>query len=211
MRKSRDWIYRGDAFGNSEPQWDSGDDSELASYTNNTSTLSAGYVQSRGLILLDSTIRGATIINTGSNVMAALNGAASPRQKSITVLAVQGVIKLTPSSWTLNDEINVGWRLGVFDQDPASGFVSVESQYTMWSAGGPFSNQAANWADRAFLKEGRVMRSAGETSPRVITLPIFWRGRQSVRPGRCLAIYLEQPDNSIQVRIQPWMRTLVEY
>lgn len=213
-RKRYDWVYRGvPGPGTAIGGWSAGSDQPgLASYTSTITGLNSGYNNSRALILLDSDSTDLQVIPTSPVLVGRLPGAARPNHPRTVATRVEGIIYCEPSTWSGGSLMALGWRLDQFEQETDSGYPAVDTNYTMWVSSGAETDQAVNWANIPFLKEGREFKAYSDASATpLMVVHIRWQGRTVLRPGNCLAIYLESESTSVNMRTQPWLRTLVEY
>jgi len=209
-RKRADWVYRGN-------QYQAGiagagmDPSVQASYTPSITSIMSGLVNSRALILYDSVNRLKVVAGVGVSGANFMERAARAEGRRPSIMASEGTIYFEPDTWALGNLWAIGWRLGVFLQDPVSGAVSVPGTYTMWTDGGMGDNPAV-WAnDKKWVQEERFFKTFTDNQGNgVTTLHYRWRGRRSLGPDECFALYIELEPTSVNGRLQPWCRSLVQ-
>lgn len=227
-RVRKDWVYRpaghrlpdetvnaGQGLGAFE-----GLGASLGSYDRQVVTMATGVAASQARILYDSTNRiavGMGSLDSETRTTTWFTRAARAEGKKARVFAVQGFLHCEPTTWTLGNVMAIGWRLGVYDQDPESGFIEVPTEYSMWENGSagvgtPFATPAM-WAnDGRWVKEDRRIKvfSSGDEAPQM-RIPIYWRSARGItlRGRESFALYLELGATAVQMRIQTWLRSLV--
>lgn len=148
----------------------------------------------------------------GAGVAGHLPYSARAEGRKATCLRVQGMLSYEASTWAAGSRLELGWRLGVFEQAADTGLVLLDVAYSMYTSS-TLKDQPAVWAnDQATHIAERRIRfefSAGnEASLRTQKLDISFKRR--LRSHECLALYLELPATSVGIRYQTWLRTLVQ-
>lgn len=211
-RPRADWVFRGSGHGGNL----TGGllDDNLASYTPVVTSINVGSANARALILYDSQN---TLTHPHSDAttgaMTFLPGAARAEGRNPTILAVVGQLYIEPSTWAAGQIQAYGIRIGAFEQDPQTGLLSLDPDYSMWNilAAPVVSAQASTWANwKNWDYEHRTFRvfttSNGNGG---FQIPIRFRCRRRLKPWQCYAVYMEGENTSVNARIQPWFRTLV--
>lgn len=163
------------------------------------------------LILYDSKnyLRQATGGGTGS--FGAIGGAARAAGRKAICHATRGMILIDTSSWAVNNQLIMGFRIGVYEQDPGNGQMSVEPGYSMFldASDVPISYWAN--AKRRNLWERRMYHQYGQNSDTagLYMLSVKARFRAYLDDNECLAIFAECPTGSVNVRIKYFLSTLV--
>jgi len=166
-----------------------------------------------GLILYDSTNYMRRMTHGGAGAVGALSAAARAEGKRAKAMMSHGIIDIITSDWTTNSRIVFGWRIGVFKQDPDTGLVQVDPGYSMWRNIG--ETNPAYWANirRNRLAEGRFFRAFndGQNTGGEFQVPVMWKGRSGVSldSDECLALYLEIDEDSVNMRLFTWVRSLI--
>lgn len=217
-REKADWVYRGPV---ATPVDDSdtpiGDPKTagLASYTQFVTTMNTGAINARFLVLYDSQNRLAhwagTSTGVGGSRYGVLNRAARSEGRRARILATEGSIYIEPSTWAIGNVMAFGWRLGAWDQDPQTGLISLPAGYSM-TQNVTLSTQDAPdvWANTYnWVREGRFFRGFNSNESNVFNLRIMWRGRRALRGNEAWGLYMEGAPTGVNVRLQPWLRTLV--
>jgi len=182
---------------------------DLGTYTPNFSALTA--TDQAGLILYDSKNYLRTMTHGGvGGGFGAISGASRAAGKRAAIHMTTGILLVELSSWALSREMRLGLRIGVFEQDPGSGLISVEPGYSMFvNTGDTAVNSWAN-AQRRNRWERRVYRGFSSSNEGgLITIPVMARGAVRLDDNECWALYLEVEDGSQNMNITPWLRTLV--
>lgn len=195
-----DWVYRG------VQQAADAIDDQLSTYAPSVKSMSTG--ESAGHILYDSKnyIRQIAGNNTSMNTTGRAAG------KRPRCLRVQGIFNWEADTWASGDDIVVGFRIGVFQQDSLDGFIQVDANYTMMNIGFSIADYPDNFANqpRSNLYERRVYQhfaTGNESSVR--TTPVNVGIRATLGDDECLAIYMEMAQNSVGIRYRTWFRTYV--
>lgn len=211
-RERADWVYRDNVYQAAGPF------DLLGTYTPRGTTIAAGRIGAAGKILYDSK----SYINTTTQGTVGLplpvSGASRAEGSKAKILAVEGMIFFTPSTWALGSTLLAGFRIGIFEQSPISGNIQVDAQYAMWSEDLDVSSNPAIWANRPFSWERRVFKRFTVGNEQVAWgLPVSFRTKRTLAPSQCFALYVEGADasqgltgaSSVTFVIQPWLRTLV--
>lgn len=206
-RRSRpraDWVYRPnlrDAAG--------GLIDDLGTYDQGNQTLVAGIPTANAAVLYDSHNRIAQTMPTGGGVPTMTQAARAEGGRAF-IVAVQGVIIWTPTTWALGSTYRLGIRFGMFEQDPSTGAFLLDPTYSMWQAtvGTPMLSPAS-WAnDRQWQHEYRVGQQFNDNS-QIWNKRFFFKVRRSLLPNFCYGIFLESQPGSVNLSYQLWFRTLV--
>lgn len=201
VKRKLDWIYLENSYG-------SGD-----------TTLAAGIAASIAFPLTVSQNTRRYVFGGTPNILPAFTAyrswASIPEGSKMRVYAVDGEIRLTPSTWNVGDSFTMGWRLMHGPQEASTGDLLVDLAYSMFTRLAAADEHPSMWANAGFLKEKRFsianVSGTAVTASGVWHLPIRWRSSRGVTIGndRCLAVYLESTLGSIQLRASPWLRALV--
>jgi len=205
-----DWVYRDDGLGLSTGGTTIFAQDNLGSYSPEQAVCTSE--QSIAFVLYDSHNYMRAMTHGGLGASAgALGAAARATGRRPSCRWVRGLIVVDTSGWSVNDELVLGLRIGVFQQDAADGFIEVDPAYTMFAeivAGEPptmFANQQrANQWERRFYRRYGDQSTAG-----LWTIPISTRVRARLSDDECLAIYAQVDDGSVNAYITPWLSTLV--
>lgn len=206
-RRKADWVYRPDLRASDDLL----DGDTWGSYEHTVKAQTSGVTNARSHILYDSVNRLASLTLGAGNGNAFVPRAARAEGRKPTILAVEGIVYVEPSTWAIGNLIAMGLRIGIFDQDPIDGAMIVEPDYTLWIAGLPTAgNTAAIWANqgRRNLWERRVHHGFSDNQT-FIVVRVRWRGRRRLEPHEALVLYTELEPTSVNVRTQSWLRTLV--
>jgi len=210
----KDWVYRGEG-----DDIGMGIDTLQGSYSPIIRTLTAGLATSIVLILYDSMDRQGYIQSSGAAggnfPMLPASGRMEPRRP--TVHRVEGEIYMEPTTWASGNLMAVGARLAWYEQDTLSGSLSLQAEYSMWTqgaAGTRAQDQPAVFANQGFIREWRWYKGFGDGSSQHFMNPhVFWqgsmKGRRSPSSKHCLAILVEAESTSVNMRVQPWLRSLM--
>jgi len=196
-----DWVYRGGITDNEGSQA-----FEHATYAPATFGLNQG--ESTGHVLYDSANYMKALLGN-SNVANSAARAAGKRPKTFRV---KGQITWEASVWATGDELQMGFRIGVFQQDPLDGILLAPATYSMMSTTGSMAFNPDVWANirRNNLWEHRNYQhfaTGNESSRR--TLYINTPAKAMLGSDECLAIYIEMSNASESMRYQLWLATYV--
>lgn len=215
-RVKADWVYRGiiDVPGDSvdEAWWVEGD---LSSYSNGISTLTTGITNARAWVLYDSTNFLNVLVNQyntplGDQSVGVMGRAARAEGSGALILRTQGQILVRPSTWALGSVMLFGMRLGVFEQDPQTGSLLLDPQYTMMNASSSWSTAAAVWANtRDWVWERRFYSTFDSQRPSWFHIDVNWKGRRRLKPHQCWALYVEADTGSVNTTWRRSLRSLV--
>lgn len=124
---------------------------------------------------------------------------------------VQGSIWVRPSSWALGSVLWVAWRFGIFEQDPATGSVLLDSTYTILNTSANTVTGMAQWANAQPWNHERVFRSAfGEAVSFIKELRFNFPVRRRLRAHECYAVLSEgHATLSVNTLMSYRLRTLV--
>lgn len=206
-----DWVYRpnlqpiynpaGAAIANGDA---------LGTYDQNEFTVGTG--SAAGRVLYDSHDHIRHFTNAGGApgqpIIAGMPASARAEGSQATILAVQGVIWLRKSEWALGNVMRTGWRIGVFEQQPESGAISIDANYSLFNT---FATaQPALWAnDRMWVQQRLLMEMFGGASDQGRTYYVNWKGRRRLKPFQCMGMYIETHSTSVNAIYTLWLRTLV--
>lgn len=209
-RRKADWVYRGNALGNSvDPPLDNTD--TLGTYTSAIVSIASGLANARGHILYDSQNRFLTLMGPSLGGVATGNRAARAEGQKPLMLAVEGGLYFEPSAWAVGNVVSYGIRLGVFEQDPNLGSLLLPADYSMWNTGS--SNGPDVYANNGRMNAREWRWAKGYTDAGTTSVARFhyfrWKGRRRLEPNECFALYCEVPSTSVTGRFQFWFRTLV--
>lgn len=202
-RRPSDWVYRSNGYAVNGFVADN-----LGTYEPTVFPVASGVGESRARILYDSSNYLTETARGGAGPVQ-LGREARAEGRRTKVVEVDGILYVEPSTWAVGNLIALGWRIGVFDQDVSSGFISLDANYSMWESGGAYA--AAQWANatRQNLAERRIHFGFSDNQ-QFFTARIRWRGRRLLAENECLALYLELESTSVNTRMQCWCRTRVE-
>lgn len=198
-----DWVYRGDQVDNEGAAYRG-----LSTYSAASVALSTG--ESAGHILYDSKNYLRQIAGN-SETMNTTGRAAGSKPKMIRV---QGMLKWEASVWATGDDLQIAFRIGVFQQDSLDGFLQVDVNYTMMNLGLSVADNVDIWANqpRANLWEQRVYQhfaTGNESSVRSLYVNASMKGVR-LNDDECLGLYVEMGQASEGMRYYRWLRTLVQ-
>jgi len=212
-----DWVYRPPVYSYDAEGVPTPEDG-LGTYQSTIIAHAVGTANAQGHILYDSRNFMTHWAAAGTPNSAALapqfiaSTARADSSRRATMLAVQGVVFISGSDWALGSELSIGMRIGVFEQAPENGLLSIDPAYSMWNtplgvAVGPWTwaNGARGnaWERRPFL------RYVPGQERNYIVMPVFWRGRRVLQENECFALYTELETSSNSASAQYWLRTLV--
>lgn len=127
--------------------------------------------------------------------------------------AVDLQMHLFLSAWASPQNLYLGWRIVVCEQDTETGQMLVHPQYSMWQDMGGLNAQPATWANgRQNCAEGRIIKTYGGNDGVSISIwyTRFLRFKRRLQANEGLFLYLELHPNSVAVGlINPFCRTLV--
>lgn len=203
-----DWIYRDNIYGVAGPL------EFLGTYTPRGTTVAAGPTVAAGKILYDSKDYITTAMSPGVGLIAAVSPASRSQGSKAKILRVQGVINYVPSTWALGSQMLIGFRFGIFEQNPSSGNILLPPAYSLWQENVDIMDNPAVYADAPFSHERRAFTRFSDNAP-------AWQARfnfpvnRTLMSDQCFAVYIEVADASgglqagVTTIIQPWLRTLV--
>lgn len=208
-RPKADWVYRGHLLNSS-----GGNSDALGTYEHQIVPHSTGIVAAQSHVLYDS--RG-YIAETGragfvsGGAQAILPRAARAEGSRPTILAVEGLIYVEPSTWALGNLIAMGFRIGVFEQDVITGSFAIDAEYSMWTNLNPIGPRPNQWANnqRGRAWEHRLHWGFKSDGPVFTQVHVRWKGRRSLFHNECFGLYTELEGTSVGTRCQYWLRSLV--
>lgn len=209
-RKSRprDWVYRGAVFDAAAGIID-----DLSTYTPFTKTLAAGVAAANAAVLYDSHNYVASTVAGGpfDSVRQRVTAPARAEASRAFIHRTEGVIILTPSTWTAGTSFRYGVRFGIFEQDAGVGAFLIDPLYSMWGGGSLYTAHPDVWAnDRRWQHERRFAQTFSTSNDQAMwTLRFRVSVRRSLNPNECYGIFSETTAGSATLLEQMWFRTLV--
>jgi len=207
------WVYRGFA-GQFLPAQTVTLDNETYAATIFTLPSSSGF-QAFSLYDSHQYAEIALVGNTGvGQGFAGLNASARPGGSRARCLAVAGEVRYEPSAWAIGNQIHLGFRIGILEQDQADGAYIGVPGYSMWN-GAAWSDQAAQSAQgmQNLWEDRRFHAFNAETTSPIFSKQVFVRlnGGKGVTlsPKYGLSFGMETDAASVGTRVQLWLRTLV--
>lgn len=144
------------------------------------------------------------------------SGAALPAASRQRVYAVEGWLRIAPTTWNAGSEFALGLRLTHWDQDPTSGnALPPGPAYSMWTNAG-LPATVAQASNSGYLKEWRmaelVSATAGVVTRGQWAKHIFWQSRRGLPLGnaRALYMYMETAAGSVDLRVSYFLRCLMK-
>lgn len=211
-----DWVYRPNAR---TLATGSVNNDALGTYEPNFFTVVGGVGNAQSRILYDSKNYVAMVTRGGAGsaltlaTVGVMGSSGRAEGKKACIRRVEGVILTEPTTWALGSVMAMGVRMGIFEQDVATGTFSLDASYSMWFnpaalADGPPASFANNRRNNAW--EVRQWRYFGDASsnPNMV-IRINWTGRKYLEGNECFGMYLELPAVSTSLRTQCWVRSLV--
>lgn len=212
-RPRADWVYRDD-----ERSIEAGgvQATPAGTYTNRQVTLGTGPTQAQGRILYDSNDYFAMLTRRGvtaAGVASILRRESRAEGRKPMMLAVRGIIQVVTDAWALGDTLELGLRIGVFEQDGGTGTVLLDADYSMFTSTVIGDSTPSFWANQARNNcwERRIYAVFNDSITRPSwTIPVAWKGRKYLSGNECFALYLEMPVTSVTtVQHRCWLKTLV--
>jgi len=142
------------------------------------------------------------------------SGAATPTLSKQRVYGVQGWMRVSPTTWNVGSEYNLIFRLLHGEQDTENAALIIGTGYS--GIINTLDMDAAQCANAGFLKEWRmaelVTNTVGVVTRGQWMVPINWRSRKGIQLGndRALFMYMESGAGSVDLRITPYLRTLMK-
>lgn len=192
-RPRADWVYR-------DNMWDAAGAmvNGLGTYTSQATAFNAvGMNEALGKILYDS--RNFLVQMTGAIplVGAVMGMSARAEGAKPLILAVQGDILLQTNTWVLGDALHCGFRIGVFEQDPDTGNILVDDQYSLFNATTDVQDNPARAAnDQKAIWEARLFAGVGGDNNNRFRVRVRVRTRRRLTSSQCLAVYCENAGGS---------------
>lgn len=201
-----DWVYRDNIFDEAGSPVDA-----LGTYTPNLSSLTAGIDNAHGKILYDSFNAIHQTAPLAGNIGLSWPRYGRAEGRNPTILAVQGVLLLQPSTWTLGSIFVIGIRFGKFEQDVTTRSLLVDNTYTLWAAPTDMTARPARWAnDRSWDREHRDQNQFATGNETVSWKYRFnFRTKRTLKPNECYAMYVETLAGSVTLNARYMFRTLV--
>jgi len=200
----KDWVYRDDGLSTDASTAD-----DLGTYSPNAVVISSPAIT--GLVLYDSHNYMRASTHGGGGGLGFLQAAARATGRRASAYAVRGQILVDTASWTVNDELILGLRIGVFKQDPGNGQLLIEPLYSMFQNAGDISISTYANRQRQNMWERRYIRNqpGGETLPATFTIPVHLRCNVRLADDDCLALFMELDQGSVNARITCWLSSLI--
>jgi len=201
-RVKRDWVYRGPEESADGRQYD------LATYAPGLFR-AMDDEQSVGHVLYDSQNY---MLDDVSDTERVLNRAARAEGRRAQTFMVDGWMSVQASTWSLGDEIGLGMRIGVFDQDSAEGNIQVDAAYTMWENGSFINDTPSVYANQQrsnLWTNYFVLHFATGNEQSLRLLRIRARARAYLNSGECLGLYMQCRLGTVALRYWLALRTLV--
>lgn len=202
-RPRPDWVYRNDA----RAVAGLGGSDDLGTYSVVVKALTSGVVNALGMVLYDSANRMQANVPAGAG-QGYLSRAARAEGRKPHIRAVEGLVYLEPTAWALGNLIAYGSRILIAEQDIDTGVPVLDAEYSMWANG--LVTSASLWANqgRQNVQEKRLFY--GFSDNQAFTVARYsWTGLRALEPHEALFLYMELETTSVNVRFQPFLRTLV--
>lgn len=207
-KRPADWVYRmhirDEAGGLSDA---------LGSYEFTFATLVAGQANSQVRILYDSFnyVNGRFPDIGGGNTPGFLLPApARAEGKNPLIHRVQGEILVRPSSWAITNAIFIGFRFGIFEQDPLSGLVLLDPGYTIINPSATSLLNPGLYANTRDWQHERRIWDVFESNTNRWHLRFNFPVRRTLKPHECYAVYAEgNGASSVNCVVGYQLRTLV--
>lgn len=202
-RQRRDWVYRTSTTNEDQPP--------IGSYQALFQTVTSGFANAAAWILYDSKDFLSNMENEAVGGFAVQVGSerraegARPR-----IYAVEAQVTIINSVWALGATQASGFRLGVFDQDPTDGLLSLIAGYTMFVNVSEFEYPAKFANAQKWAMEHRYYHVFGDGA-RMLNLRLNWRSQRgwTLKSNECFAFYQEVEAGSNNSITRMWARTLV--
>lgn len=216
-RLRADWVYRFDSM-SYDAEGDRVPESGLGTYSGSIIGHSVGIAEAQSHILYDSQNyiahwAAGGDVNSLALAPIFISGAARAEGRRPTILAVEGVVFVIGSDWSLGSELSMGMRIGVFEQSVDTGNFVIDPSYSMWgNPVGAAENNVSIWANngRNNAWERRpFLRYMPGNEKNYIQVFVRWRGRRRLEPSECFGLYTELEPGSNACQCQYWLRTLV--
>lgn len=206
-RSKPDWVYRGNIYASDGGTIDGG-----GSYVAHTNLVTQGGAGATALILYDShNYVKLGVATLGAGTILPMSQAGRAEGGSAFIHRVQGTIMAAPSVWAVGSQYRLGMRFGVFEQDPAVGLLLIDPSYNMWTPAANIDVAPATWAnDRMWSRERRVVQTFDDND-QIWSWNFNFKVNRKLNPNQCYACYIETSSTpaSVNLFIQPWLRTLV--
>lgn len=211
-KRRADWVYR---HGGRPEATSVNANDLLGTYDSSIVAHGTGVANAQGHILYDSqNYMRASVRETFGGVLSHVPRAARAEGRKPSILAVEGIVYWEPDTWALGQLMAIGMRVGVFEQDPGSGNILIDPEYSMWEdaqyVAGSSLSTVVDWANngRGNAWERRVHYGFSDNQAFTV-LRVRWRGRRALLPNECFALFTELEGTSVNTRVQYWLRTLV--
>lgn len=206
-RKMRgDWVYRGfETDGEGGPLA-----SQVASYialSRNTGYYTVQPGTPLGVVLYDSVeyLMTATRSGIAAGTNTFMGREARAEGRKATALAVDGHYYVMPNAWTLGSNWALSARIVVCDQNTTTGGLDLPAAYnlgdSLWANGWGNLVERRDWIAFATGNEQQRWKFA-----------LSWKGRRSLKPHECLALYIESSGPAIgstTLLVTPVFRSLM--
>jgi len=206
-RARRDWVYRDDGAAHSVGGNVILTADDLGTYSPNS--LAIGSTDQAGLILYDSRNYLRTMTHGGAGVLGAISPAGRAAGKRAQTHIVTGQIFIVTSDWAVNAEMGLAIRIGVFEQGVGSGLIETAANLSLWSSVGETSLAAFANQQRSNLWERRMRHAFAADTGAIFALPIRARVPARLDDNECLGIIFEVHQDSVNLTIFNYLRTLV--
>lgn len=204
-----DWVYRDNVYDDAGATIEN-----LGSYVNTPTALTPGVANALVKSLYDSHNYMKGVVAPSAGTPFVFGSAARAEAHRPLILGVEGQVIIRPSTWALGDNIVLGARVAIFEQDAGNGVALLDPTYTMFNTTPNVSINPANWAnDRTWIWERRMYETFLENRA-VFRLFLRLRFRRRLLPHQALFLYLETNNQggttgSVNVQVTPWVRSLV--
>lgn len=203
MKRTGDWVFRPNILDEA-----GGLVEALGTYEPAGKNLTAGFANAKGSILYDSHNRRQSLFLAGT-VMEVMGAPGRAEGRGARIHRVMGTINVSPTTWTVGSRFDIGFRFGVFEQDPSSGLILVDANYNMWNAGAAKTDQPAFWANnRQWQHERRDIQTFSDNGVSFVyrfNFPV----KRTLKPHECYAVYVETVTGSATVNLWYWLRSFV--
>lgn len=206
-RRPADWVYRPHIRDEAGVLIEG-----LGSYEATFSTLTVGANNAQVRILYDSfNYRSMQLVDTaGINFpQGYLGPSAKAEGRNPLIRRVEAFITYQPTSWSVGDQLHIGFRFGIFEQDPTSGLVLLDPAYTLMNpSASTLANPAVFANSRTWQFEKRIKRAFASNDARFES-SFRIRVNRLLKPHECYALYVEGQVGHVNTSMQYWCRTLV--
>jgi len=209
-KRKADWVYRGLEY--DEVGLATG--TQVASYCPRqvAYSLAPGPLGEVSWVLYDSANYRHNIVNANAvSGGITLPNAARPEGRRPVMLAVEGHAFVTPTTWALGSRLFLGMRLVICEQDYTSGGLALPTDYNIMEPVALTGNaDIATYANGWGNLRTRFFLQSFDSNDVEWLVHMKWQGRVSLPPHLCLAMFCQSDANSVNCRMTPKFRTLVE-